>query len=232
MKNYALLLLAGLTLSACGSAPGQITGNSRVSVGVVAADSGSSVIITRTVTPATPGTPAVPGIPATPGTPAVPAIPAVPGTPEKIEFSNTAPGNVGFTFMTRPGSDAVYIYGYRVTRYNFNGRLLAVSGERKKLDIYVPSGYTCPERDSLANFQSCQQITTDLKPRPEVQPANGLPISGLSIGFAEALVPEVKRTLADASSSVDLEFFGESANAAPVVIKATNIQSTAFKAGN
>ncbi|QFP76379.1 hypothetical protein DAAJ005_07865 [Deinococcus sp. AJ005] len=134
--------------------------------------------------------------------------------------------------MTRPGSDAVYITGFRITRYNFNGRLLAVSDDIKKLDIYVPSGYTCPERDSLPNYQSCQQITTDLKLRPEVQPANGLPISGLSLGFAADLVSEVQRTLAGASSSVDLEFFGQSSNGASVVVSATNIQSTAFREGN
>ncbi|MDV6373900.1 hypothetical protein [Deinococcus arenicola] len=232
MKKYALLLLAGLTLSACGSAPGQVTGNGRVSIGVNAADGDSTVTVTRTFTPATAGTPAVPAIPATPTTPAIPAIPAVPSTPESEVFSVGQAGSATFTFMTRPGSDAVYITGYRLTRYSFNGQLIAVSNDVGSLDIYVPSGYTCPERSSLEAYQSCQQFTTDLKPRADVQPANGLPISGLSLTFADALVSEVKRTLATATSSVDLEFFGESANGAPVVVKATGVQSRAIKAGN
>lgn len=227
MKKYALLLLAGLTLSACGSAPGQVSGG-RVSLGVSADDSGSTVTVTRTVTPATPGTPAKPPTEANPE-----GTPAVPGTPEKITFSNTEPGSVNFTFMARPGSDAAYITGWRLTSYTINGRAIPVSGDVNKLDIYVPSGYTCPEREaSLPRYQSCQQYTTDLQQRPEVQPANGLPISGLSIGFASALVGEVQATLTGASSSVDIEFYGQSSNGAPVSVKATGISSRAFKAGD
>ncbi|MFK7602814.1 hypothetical protein ACI3L1_11445 [Deinococcus sp. SM5_A1] len=208
MKKYVLLLLAGLTLSACGSAPGQVSGNGRVSMGVSADDSGSTVTVTRTVTPATPE------------------------TPEKITFSNTEPGLVNFTFMGRPGSDAAYITGWRITAYSISGRAIPVSGDINKLDIYVPSGYDCPERTSLPAYQSCQQYTTDLKQRPEVQPANSLPISGLRIGFASALVGEVRTTMSGASSSVDIEFYGQSSNGAPVSVKATAIQSIAYKAGD
>lgn len=235
MKKYALLLLAGLTLSACGSAPGQVSGNGRVSIGLFAADATSTVTVTRAFTPATPDTPATPGTPAVPGnpgTPAVPGTPAIPGKPATESFTVGPAGVVNFTFMARPGSDAAYITGYRITRYNYNGRPLALSGDIEKLDIYVPSGYTCPERASLPNFQSCQQYTTDLKQRPEVQPANGTPISTLSLNFAGALVTEVQRTLAGAFSSVDIEFFGQSSNGAPVVVTATNIQSVGNKEGN
>ncbi|CAM3552781.1 hypothetical protein [Deinococcus frigens] len=213
MKNYALLLLAGLTLSACGSAPGQVSGG-KVSIGVSAADAESTVTVNRTFTPET-----------------VDDTGKV--TPAKEEFTTTEPGAVNFTFMTRPGSDAVYITGWRITRYNYNGQERATSGDINKLDIYVPSGYTCPERETtLPRYQSCQQYTPDLKQRPEVQPANGLPIGGPSLNFAGDLVSEVKRTLAGASSNLDLEFYGQSSNGAPVSVTATNISSRAFKTGN
>lgn len=224
MKKYALLLLAGLTLSACGSAPGQVSGNGRVSMGVSADDSGSTVTVTRSVTPAIPGTPAIPPSEGNPG-----GTPAVPPTPEKISFAVSDAGAVNFTFMTRPGSDAAYITGWRLTAYTINGTAVPVSGELNKLDIYIPSGYTCPERSAT---QSCQQYTTDLKQRPEVQPANGLPISGLGINFAGGLVSTVKANLADASSSVDIEFYGQSSNGAPVSVKATSISSRGIKAGD
>ncbi|MBB6016161.1 hypothetical protein ACFP9V_14330 [Deinococcus radiopugnans] len=134
--------------------------------------------------------------------------------------------------MTRPGSDAAYITGWRLTAYTINGRAVPVSGDVNKLDIYVPSGYTCPERASLPNYQSCQQYTADLQQRTDVQPANGLPISGLGINFAGGLVSTVKANLADASSSIDIEFFGQSSNGAPVSVKATGISSQGYKAGD
>lgn len=228
MKKTALLLLAGLTLSACGSAPGQVSGNGRVSIGVFTGDAPSTVTVTRTFTPAVPEVPAEPPSESNPK-----GTPAVPGKPATESFTVGPAGVVTFTFMARPGSDAAYITGYRITRYDYNGRLLPVSGEVKKLDIYVPSGYTCPEREtSLPRYQSCQQYTADLKQRPEVQPANGLPINALSLNFAGALVSEVQRTLAGAYSSVDLEFFGESSNGKSVVIEATQIQSIAYREGN
>ena len=216
MKKIALLALvpALVGLSGCGSAPDTVTGNGRVSIGVASSDAASSVTATRTYTPAKTGTD---------GT----------VTPESISWSVSAAGVVTFTFMTRPGSDAAYIYGYRVIRYNYNGRTVE-GGEDKKLDIYVPSGYTCSERigGTLPQYQSCSIYNTDGSRKTDTVPANGLPISGLSLNFAGALVSEVQRTLASASSEVDLEFFGQSANGQPVTVTATNIRSVGFKAGN
>ncbi|MFC5847371.1 hypothetical protein [Deinococcus petrolearius] len=214
MKNIALLALlpALVGLSGCGSAPDTVTGNGRVSIGVAASDVASSVTATRTYTPAT-----------------VEEDGSV--TPESISWAVSDAGAVTFSFMTRPGSDAAYIYGYRITRYNYNGREID-GGEDKKLDIYVPSGYTCTERTSLPQYQSCPIYNTDGSLKTDTVPANGLPISGLSLNFAEALVGEVQSTLANAYSEVDLEFFGQSANAQPVTIQITNIRSSGYKAGN
>lgn len=223
----ALALLAGLALSACGSAPGQITGNNRVSIGVDAGDAGSEVTVTKTFTPGTPGTPAVPPSDANPG-----GTPAVPPTPARTEWTTSEAGPVAFTFMTRPGSDAVYITGWRITRYDFNGRVSTEVSSANKIDIYVPSGWTCPERQGLPAYQSCQMYGTDGKLRADVQPANGLPTSSLNLNFAGALVEEVRRTNTSAYSSIDIEFTGESSNGHPVVVKANNISSRAVKNGD
>lgn len=215
MKKLALIaLLPALALSACGSVPGQTSGN-RVSMGVYASDAGSSVDVTRTYTPET-----------------VDDKGKV--TPASITWSQGPAGTVDFTFMTRPGSDAVYITGWKITRYDFNGRVITDMGDLKKIDIYVPSGYTCPEREAgnLASHQSCQIYATNMKLRPEVQAANGLPTPPLKLNFAGALAGEVQRTLQSAYSTVDIEFTGYSSNNDPVVVKADNITSRAHKLGN
>lgn len=223
-----LALLAGLALSACGSAPGQITGNGRVSIGVHAGDADSTVTVKKTFTPATPGTPAIPPSEANPG-----GTPAVPPAPARTEWTPSEAGPVTFTFMTRPGSDAVYITGWRITRYDFNGRVNSEVSSVNKMDIYVPSGWTCPERDTtLPRHQSCQMYGTDGKLRSDVQPANGLPIGGFALTFADNLIEEVERTNASAYSVVDIEFTGESSNGHPVVVKASSISSQAIKTGD
>lgn len=209
----ALALLAGLALSACGSAPGQITGNNRVSVGVDAGDATSFVTVTKAFTPEE-----------------VDEEGNV--TPAKTVWTAGNPGPVTFTFMTRPGSDAVYITGWRITRYDFNGRVSTEVSNSDKADIYVPSGWSCPERASLPNYQSCQMYTTDGRIRNDVQPANGLPIGGFSLTFADDLIEEVQRTNAGAYSVVDIEFTGKSSNGHPVVVKASNISNRAIKAGD
>lgn len=211
-KLLPLALLSGLVLSACGSAPGQLSG-SRVSVGLDVGDANSKVTVTRTY------------------------------TPEKVDDKgNVTPasetwaigdaGPVEFVFMSRPGSDAMYITGWRITRYDFNGRVSNEVSEVNKLDIYVPSGWTCPERASLPSYQSCPMFTTDGKNRNDVVPANGLPTSPLKLNFAGALVAEVQRTLASAYSQVDIDFTGYSSNNQPVVVKAKPVLSYAYKAGN
>lgn len=201
-----LALLASIALSACGSAPSDITGNGRVSMGIAASDGASSVTVTRTVNKDTG------------------AVSYAPGTP----------GLVTFTFMNRPGSDAAYIRGYRITRYNFNGTVDTTVSEDRKLDVYVPSGYTCPERiaGTLPSYLSCTIYNTDGSRRIDTVPANSLPIQGQSLNFAGALASEVIRTGASVYSEVDLEFFGDSSNGAPVSIKVTNIRSTGVLSGS
>ncbi|MPY67767.1 hypothetical protein F8S09_13935 [Deinococcus sp. SDU3-2] len=134
--------------------------------------------------------------------------------------------------MSRPGSDAMYITGWRITRYDYNGEVSEEVSESNKVDIFVPSGWTCPERATLPSYQSCQMYTTDGKIRSDVQPANGLPTSPLRLNFAGALVGEVQRTLAGAYSEVNIEFTGYSSNNEPVVVKAQPVLSRAYKAGN
>ncbi len=214
-KLLSFALLAGLTLSACGTAPADKTGNGRVSLGIAAADAGSTVTVTRNYTPES-----------------VDDKGKV--TPAKEEWTIGDAGPVTFTFMTRPGSDAVYIRGYRIIRYDYNGNVSTAISESRKLDIYVPSGYTCAERlaGSLPAYQSCPQFNANGSIKTDTVPANGLPITGLSIDFAGSLASEVRRTLASAYSTVDLEFFGDSSNGAPVSVTVKGIQSIAYKAGN
>lgn len=190
-----LALLASIALSACGSAPSDITGNGRVSMGIAASDAASSVTVTRTVNKDS----------------------------GAVSYSTGPAGVVTFTFMSRPGSDAAYIRGYRVTRYNFNGTVDETVSEDKKLDVYVPSGFNCTERTVLI---SCNSSSTNMTP------ANGLPIQGLSLNFAGSLASEVIRTGAGAYSEADLEFFGDSSNGAPVSVKVTNIRSTGVLSGS
>lgn len=213
MKKQAIsMLAAGLLLSGCGSAPPQISGNNRVSIGVAVDNSNSVANVTRTYTPAV-----------------VDAQGKI-TTPEKVEWTSTA-GAASFTFMSRPGSDAAYITGYRITRYDYNGTVSTTVSESNKMDLYVPSGYTCPERSSLPNYQSCEIYNTDGSFKEDTVQANGLPVTA-NINFAEALVSEVKRTLRDAYSTVNLEFTGYSTNGHPISVVVDGISSKAYKLGN
>lgn len=214
MKKQAIsMLAAGLLLSGCGSAPPQISGNNRVSIGVDANDSNSVVNVTRTYTPAV-----------------VDAQGKI-TTPEKVTWTTSSAGSATFTFMSRPGSDAAYITGYRITRYDYNGSVSTTVSESNKMDLYVPSGYTCPERASLPNYHSCEIFTVDGNIKNDTIQANGLPVS-VSINFADALISEVQRTLGDAYSTVDLEFTGYSSNAHPISVIVKGISSRAVKLGN
>ncbi|WP_339096797.1 hypothetical protein ACINK0_08655 [Deinococcus sp. VB343] len=214
MKKQAIsMLAAGLLLSGCGSAPPQISGNNRVSIGVSASDVASSVNVTRSYTPES-----------------VDEKGKV--TPAKTDWAVSEAGAVSFVFMARPGSDAAYITGYRILRYDYNGSVSTTARESNKLDIYVPSGYTCPERESLPSYQSCAMFTADGSFKSDTVQANGQPTAPLTLNFANALVSEVKSTLRDAYSTVDLEFIGHSSNGHPVSVIVKGISSRAYKLGN
>lgn len=211
-RMTSLLLLAGLALSACGSAPPQISGNGRVSIGVDADDAASRVDVTRSYTPAT-----------TDDKGNV--------TPAKETWTVSEGGPATFTFMSRPGSDAAYIVGYRFLKYDYNGRDITSSRTVEKLDLYVPSGYTCPERASLPSYHSCSQFNTDGSMKSDAVPANGLPVQ-MAINLASALASEVQATRQNAASVVNLEFFGYSANNQPVSVIVKDVVSRAYKLGD
>lgn len=221
-----LILLSGLALSACGSAPGQVSG-SRASVGLSASDGASFVTVTKTVTPATSGTPAVPPSGDNPGTP------AVPGTPAKTSWATGEPGAVEFVFTSRPGSDAVHITGYRIVRDVINtadGTTEDTDGEAvNKLNIYVPSGWSCPER---TNAESCAMFTPTGGQRSDVVPANGLPSVPYKLNLSGGLASLVIATNASVTRVTDIEFIGTSSNGQAVIVKADTIISRGIKTGD
>ncbi|WP_034358429.1 hypothetical protein [Deinococcus phoenicis] len=200
MKNLALGLVAPvLLLSACG----QVGVNNRVDIGISTNDATSQVTVTKTVT-----------------APVVDEKGNV-TKPGSTTFSSGASGPVRFIFTARPGSDAAYITGYRITRYIINGT--DVTGkevvEQKKMNLYVGSGFTCAERTAT---DSCSANGTNLAP------ANGLPSAEVAIDFASALIPVAQQIEGPAYSTVDLEFVGKSSNGASVVIPVSGIGSNAY----
>jgi hypothetical protein len=199
-KLLALPLLA-LLIAACGTAPGQVSG-SRASVGVSVDDSKATEVATKTVTPATDTAPA------------------------KVSWVVTPGGGVTFTFMTRPGSDAVYLTGYRVV----NDVLTTASGttttttatQVNKADLYLTSGYSCAARTALT---SCPYNATD------AVPSNGVP-GQLSIGLDGGLGDLVVATDASVSRVTDLEFYGTSSNGQAVTVTVSGVVSTGSKQGD
>lgn len=230
MKKLLFMPVAlGLMLSACGSAPGQLSG-SRVSVGLNASDGASSVTVTKTFTPATPEIPAVPPSGENPGTPAVPAVPA------KTSWAVGDSGDIEFVFTSRPGSDAVHITGYRLTRdvietatddFKSDGGAAV-----NKIDIYVPSGWSCPERTSFGNTQSCAMFSPTGQQRTDVIPAQGAPSNAFRLDLAGGLSGLVIATNASVYRSTDIEFIGTSSNGQSVVVRADNLSSRAIKTGD
>lgn len=198
MKKLVLLTLTPLLLGACG----QLGGTSRTSIGVSTNDAASQVTVTKTVT-----------------APVVDDKGAV-TKPGSTTYSSGVAGAVKFVFTARPGSDAAYITGYRITRYVVNDKDVTSNPliEEKKMNLYVGSGYDCAERTAT---ESCRANSTDLRM------ANGLPSAEFGLNFAGALAALVQATEQSASSSVDLEFLGVSSNGTPVLIPVTGINSNA-----
>ncbi|WP_156372666.1 hypothetical protein [Deinococcus sp. Leaf326] len=199
MKKIALLALipALVGLSGCG----QIGGSSRVSIGVSASDAGSQVTVTKTITAEKRDDK------------------GVVTTPASVVYSTGVAGPATFIFTSRPGSDAAYVTGYRITRYEVNGKEVTPPGENTGMNVYITSGYQCDERTE--NF-SCPINGTN------VTGANGLPSSTVSINFAGSLIGLATSTETSAYSSVDLEFFGTSSNGAAFAIPVKGIGSEAY----
>ena len=200
MKKLAFPLMAALILSACGSAPGQISGNA--SVGIAVADSGSTEVATKTVTPATDK------------------------TPEKISWTITPGTGVTFTFMTRPGSEAVYLNGYRIVERT----ITTANGTQTyddysavtKMDLYLTSGYSCAARTAL---NSCPYSAAD------TVPANGL-TGQYTIYMEDGLGDLVVSTNASVFQVTSIEFFGTTSNGKNVTFKADGIVSSGSKQGD
>lgn len=204
MKKIGFLTIVGLTLTllnACGTPPGQITGNNRVSIGVAVNDVDSAEIATKTVTAAT----------AT--------------TPQKVSWAITTGKGVTFTFMTRPGSDAVYITGYRVVSEKIStvsGTTTTSYGPFNKMDLYLTSGYDCSERTALRScaINDANVVTT-----------NGLP--GQHVIYLEGGLGDlVKSTDSSVSQVTNLEFIGTSSSGAPVSVVVDGVVSRGIRNGD
>ncbi|AZI43349.1 hypothetical protein EHF33_11840 [Deinococcus psychrotolerans] len=239
-----LLGALALPLAGCGDVgtTGSIQLPTTLNVGIAVGDSTSTVIVTKTFTPATAGTPEIPAVPAVPGvggqpgTPAVPAIPAKPGTVAKTVWTSSGAGPATFTFTSRPGSDAAYVTGFRLISDKFNGVEQVADPKdaaitQLKLNIYVPSGYTCPVVNPIdptstrSQTQSCDSslITT-------VQ-GNGVSTSPLNLDFTTPLVDLVIASNASASRSSIIEFVGFTSRGKSFVFNA-NVAATAQKQGD
>ncbi|WP_309571236.1 hypothetical protein [Deinococcus sp.] len=205
MKKLLAIPMLALLLAACGSAPPQVSGGSRASVGVSVDDTKSSEVATKTVTPATDTTPA------------------------KTSWVVTKGGGVTFTFMTRPGSDAVYLTGYRVVKdvlTTAGGTTSTTTeGQVNKADLYLTSGYTCASRTAAL---SCPYFGSDAAP---TTPANGVP-GQLAIGLEGGLGDLVVATNASVSRVTDLEFYGTSSNGQPVTVAVNGVVSFGSKQGD
>ncbi|THF88785.1 hypothetical protein E7T09_06300 [Deinococcus sp. KSM4-11] len=205
MKKLLAIPMLALLIAACGSAPGQISGNSRASVGVSVDDSKSTEVATKTVTPATATAPA------------------------KTSWAISKGNGVTFTFMTRPGSDGVYLTGYRVVKdvlTTASGTTTTTTdGQVNKADLYLTSGYACASRTAQS---SCPYNGTDAAP---TTPANGVP-GQLTIGLEGGLGDLVVATNASVSRVTDLEFYGTSSNGQPVTVAVSGVVSFGSKQGD
>lgn len=208
MKKLLALPMLALLIASCGTAPGQISGNSRASVGVSVDDSKSTQVATKTVTPAKPAT----------GT--------EPAVPEKVSWAITPGGGVTFTFMTRPGSDAVYISGFRIVKdvlTTVNGTTTSTtSAQVNKADLYLTSGYACEARTAL---YSCPFSGSD------TVPANGL-TGQLAIALEGGLGSVVVNTNNSVVRVTDLEFYGTSSTGQAVTVAVSGVVSAGTKQGD
>lgn len=191
--------LLSLALSSCNQPIQTVTGGARVSVGVAVDDSASSVTATKRVTPATDTSPAT------------------------VAWAVNAPGNVTFTFSTRPGSDAVYITGYRMVSDRFDGLDSGAREPVSKLNMYVGSGYICAERTAV---KSCSPTNGPM------EPANGLTSAPLVLNFSAALAPMVIANNASVTRETAIEFLGQSSNGQAVTIPVSGVVSYGIKDGD
>ncbi len=126
---------------------------------------------------------------------------------------------VKVSFQARPGSQGAYIEGYKVTSDIINGQ---ESSDLPKtvqgLNIFVPSGFTCPKQDAL---QSC--APTDR----ESIPANGVEINKLGIDIANGLTGLAIAKRANVFRSISFTFYGRTADYEKFEVSVTNVEGSA-----
>lgn len=199
MKKAALFLLAGgMVFSGCGYEAG-LGGNgviyNEAGVGVSVDDSGSTETATKKVDKKT----------------------------GKVTWTKKGGDGVTFTFMTRPGADAAYITGYKVTSQKINGReTVGTPVKRHKMHLYLTSGYVCKERTALHSCVAGADGTVI---------GNGVPAKS-NIYFEGGLASLVVSTNNGVGQISAIEFFGYTANGTEFTVKADSIISTGIKNGD
>lgn len=200
MKKAALALLMGsLLFSSCnsGNGNGLIGGNGNIyeygGVGLEVSDAASVETYTRTVTNTT--TKDKDG-----------------NTTVKTTTDNSikSGGNVVFTFKTRAGAQAAYIKGYRITKATLNGADITsqydVNYKSLKLDLYVPSGYDCPEQTPTNETLFSCDVT-----KPTSIVGVGVPVK-TEIYLAGGLADLAGSKGVTQVRAIDMEFFGYTQN--------------------
>ena len=127
--------------------------------------------------------------------------------------------SLALNFSSKPGSQAAYVNKIQVVRDVINGvdqPLLNVASDG--LNIYIPSGYICPENtynaptgtSSKPVFQSCN--LTD----PVTVPGNANSSSTLLLSLTRGTTPSTTRV-------VDIVFSGVSATYQPFEVRLSNL---------
>ena len=137
-----------------------------------------------------------------------------------VTYSTSQGTPATFVFTSKPGSQAAYINSYTVTRYVVNGEDLTTSASGKSgLNVYVPSGFTCP---TASNTQSCDPTAAT------TSTGNGAPSQAISLDFTPGLSQRALAAQFSQNASIDLVFNGKSATGADIHIAATGIVATAL----
>jgi hypothetical protein len=134
-----------------------------------------------------------------------------------LQVSDAQPVKV--SFQARPGSQGAYIEGYEITSDVIDGEeVLDAPKVVQGLNIFVPSGFTCPKQDTL---QSCAPTDKDS------QPANGVEIDKLGIDIANSLTGLAISQRSSVSRSVNFTFYGRTANYERFEVSVTNVEGSA-----
>ena len=212
VRSQKIWLLGALLLplTACNvGTTGSIPVPTDFNVGVDVGDSTSSVTVTKTVTAATNTAPAK---------------------------TTWAVGNVGlatFAFTSRPGSDAGYVTHFRILSDIINGTETVTTpiDSTLKLNIYVPSGYTCDVINPADPTKPRSQTHSCDPVAPTSVQGNGATSIPLSLDFAGPLASTVVATNSSASRVTQVEFLGFTTRSKTFSI-VTTVISAGIKSGD